>query len=496
MTKRSNVRNSTILHSHLLFGVWSAVALIATSCTVGPDYQPPTEAFPKSWNAAETEAASSPMSRTVAEPASLSRYWSLLGDSTLDLLIDRAVEQNLDVQSAGLRIDQARSARIIAAAGLEPTVDASGGATRSRAPGGRTTNSLRAGFDAAWEIDVFGGTRRSIEAADADIQSAQEDRRDVLVSLTGEIAATYFELRAAQQQLRIARENVRAQQQTLGVTRQKFDAGFVSRLDAVNAEAQVVSTQARIPSLESTVAQNIYALDVLLGYSPGTLMGELRPEGDLAALPPVVPIGLPSDLLRRRPDIRRAEADLRAATARIGVATADLYPRFSLSAALGLQGTDAGSFASIANRFWSVGGAIQWPAYRAGAIRANIEVQESVARQTLVAFQATILGALQETEGALVTFRNEQTRYQTLTDSARLSRDALRLASDLYDAGQTDFLNVLTAQRAVLDAESSLLDSRRELLTTLVGLYKALGGGWDPEEPTRESEHPRQNGRE
>lgn len=448
------------------------------ACTVGPDYDKPDIQMPDGWLG--TRDAVSP-SRLNADQAQLARWWSTLGDATLDSLIDRSLKDNLDLAQAQARIRQARAARTISASAGLPAVDASASATRSRSSGGTTGNLFRAGFDAGWEIDLFGGVRREVEAADAQIQSSLEDERDVRISLLAEVATTYVELRSTQAQLEIARRNLTTQERSLDLTRRRYSAGFIGRLDVVNAESQVASTTSRLPSLESSVRQSIYALSTLLALPPASLVEELSTPAPLAALPAAVPSGLPSELLLRRPDVRRSEADLRAATARIGVATADLYPKFSLSGSIGLQGPQVNDLGSLAQRYWSIGPSVQWPLFRGGAIEANIRQQQAATDAAVASYKATILGALQDVESTMTAFDFEQRRTTSLDQSVRASSDALRLSTSLYEAGRTDFLNVLNAQRSLLDAESSQLDSRRLTLTNLIALYKALGGGWDPD---------------
>jgi len=335
------------------------------------------------------------------------------------------------------------------------------------------------GLDASWELDLFGGVRRNIEASEADIKAAVEDRRDVLVSLAGEVGANYANLRGFQQQIEIARRNLEAQKHTAEITRKRHEAGFVGGLDVANARAQVASTQSQIPVIESSAKAAIYSLSVLLGQQPTVLDRELALDKPIPTTPPEVPIGLPSDLIRRRPDIRRSEAQLHAATARIGVATADLFPRFSLTGSFGLQGKEVSALGSLSNRFWSVGPAASWPIFDAGRIRWNIEVQNALQEQALLTYEQTILTALKDVETALVAYAKEQEHRQYLTEEVKENRKAVDLSMKLYVSGRTDFLNVLTAQRSLYVAEDALVQSTRNLATNLIALYKALGGGWE-----------------
>jgi NodT family efflux transporter outer membrane factor (OMF) lipoprotein len=425
----------------------------------------------------EAAVASTPTSA----PANAARWWEVFGDAALSSLVERATRQNLDLAAAAARLREARATRDAAAAGLSPSVDAGAAATRSRNRTGGTGNLFRAGFDAAWEIDAFGGIRRGVEAADAGTRSTIEDARDVQVTVAGEVATAYCELRGAQRELAIARKNQEAQRETLHVTTQRFDAGYVGGLDVANARANVAGTSSRIPALEATIRGSMYALGVLLGQEPGSLVDELRPEGAVPMPPTTVPVGVPSDLLRRRPDIRRAEEDVHAATARVGVATADLYPKFSLTGSLGVQSGSVEGLGSIANRYWSIGPSVNWPLLDGGRIRANIRVREALADETGVAYRKAVLGALREVEAALVNFQKEQERRLALEESVAANRRAVELANELYVGGKTDFLNVLNAQRSLFEAEDQLVQSATAISTDLIALYKALGGGWEDE---------------
>ncbi len=451
-----------------------------TGCLVGPDYQPPQMQVPGAWSG-PTAAPSTPV-----EVQDLVHWWTAFNDPVLTSLVDRAAASNLDLKLAEARIRQARAARGIAVAGLGPTVNASGDVVRSRSAittGNRTqgtiTNLYQTGLDSTWELDIFGGTRRNIEAADADLQGAVEDRRDVLVTLTAEVALNYIDLRSFQQRIDIARKNLKAQQHTADLTRQRFEAGFVGRLDVANADAQVATTASVIPLLESSARQTIYNLGILLGREPAALLEELTPAAGIPAAPPEVPAGLPADMLRRRPDIRRAEAQIHAATARIGVATADLFPKFALSGAAGFRSNQFHSWVDWVNRFWSIGPSASWQVFASGAIRSNIRLQEAIQEQSLFAYQQTVLTALQDVENALVASAKEADHLKALTEAVAANRQAVQLSTMLYTQGQVDFLNVLNAQRSLFVSEDALVQSTGTVSTNLVALYKALGGGWN-----------------
>jgi NodT family efflux transporter outer membrane factor (OMF) lipoprotein len=299
--------------------------------------------------------------------------------------------------------------------------------------------------------------------------------------LTAEVALNYVQLRGYQQQIVIAQNNLKAQRHTADITRQRFDAGLASGLDVANAAAQVATTEAQIPVLETSARQAIYALTVLLTRPPVDLVAELSETGALPAAPPEVPVGLPSDLLRRRPDIRQAEAQLHAATAQIGVAIADLFPKFSLTGSLTYQNDLLRNLFTDPSRSWSFGPSVTWPIFQGGSIVSNIRLQEALRDQSFITYQKTVLAALQDTENALVAFANEQEHRKSLNDAVESNRKAVDLATQLYTQGQTDFLSVLDAQRSLYASEDALVQSSRNVATSVVALYKALGGGWEVE---------------
>jgi NodT family efflux transporter outer membrane factor (OMF) lipoprotein len=324
------------------------------------------------------------------------------------------------------------------------------------APTGETfLISTRSASTPAWEIDVFGGVRRNIEAADADLAATVEARQNVLVSLSAEVARNYIDLRSFQQRISIARNNLATQTHSARLTRLRFEAGFVSGLDVAIAEAQVATTASTIPLLESASQQSLYNISILLGRDPAALLPELSPPGDIPEQPPAVPLGLPSDLLLRRPDIRQAEAEIHAATARIGVATADLFPRFTISGSAGLVSTHFSSWLTWSNRFWSFGPSASWNLFSSGRTLANIEQQRAVEEQTLIAYQQTVLTALQEVENALIASTKEEEHRVELSRAVTYNLKAVDLATRLYTQGQTDFLNVLDAQRSLLSCRTS-----------------------------------------
>jgi multidrug efflux system outer membrane protein len=494
MLKKAGITGFPAYVIKLLLSFWLAALLLVTGvgCAVGPDYRPPKTAVPENWDGQAVVTAAHP-SKTTANPVTLVEWWNTFNDPTLSSLVEMAIRSNLDLRQAEARIRQARAARGVAGAPLWPEVDASAIYQRSQgsseatgggaiATAGGVRELFQVGLDASWELDIFGGTRRNIEAATADLRAAVEDRRDVLVSLVGEVGNNYFNLRGFQQQIAIAQKNLEAQRKTAQITHKRFEAGFVSRLDVANADAQVATTEAQIPVLESSARAAIYSLGVLLGRQPAALEKDLAKESPIPTTPPEIPVGLPSDLVRRRPDIRRAEAQLHAATARIGVATADLFPKFNLTGSAGISAADITRLGNItSSKFWSFSPSITWPVFAGGRIRANIKVQDALQEQALAAYEKTVLTALKDVETALVAYAKEQEHRKSLAEAVASNRQAVDLAMKLYLVGRTDFLNVLTAQRSLYVTEDALTQSTRSLATNLIALYKALGGGWEKE---------------
>jgi NodT family efflux transporter outer membrane factor (OMF) lipoprotein len=467
--------------------------LCGSGCKVGPDFKEPEREMPAHWLPPTTAPTTQNASVPTSQPADIAEWWSNFQDPQLDSLIARAMAKNLDLQQAESRVRQARAQRGVVAAQFWPHANVnasyqrqgSDGSTSATVAGNqvrasRGSNDLfQSGLDASWELDVFGGVRRSIEAADAQIQFALEDRRDVFVTLTSEVALNYIELRGLQRQIAIAHENIKAQEYSADLTRRRQRGGLVSALDVANADALVASTRSTIPIFEQNVRQTIYNIALLLGQEPATLVSELDPAAAIPMSPAQVPIGLPSELLRRRPDIRRAEANLHSATANVGVATADLFPKFSLTGSINQSGHQFQNIWNWNNSFWSIGPNVSWPIFSAGAIRANIRVQNELQKQAAIQYEQTVLTALRDVESALVAYAQEQQHHEALQEAVAANRRAVSLAQQLYTQGQTDYLNVTTAERSLFGAEDALVQSERTMSTNLVALYKALGGGWE-----------------
>ena len=459
-------------------------SLVLAGCTVGPNFKRPQGSVPSQWTVASTRGTSTKSPET-------DDWWSSFQDPELNSLVERSAKQNLDLQLAIERVQEARAARGLARSGYFPSIYGAASGTRNRqlliAPVGQNSpvvapveyNNFQGGLSASWELDVFGGIRRSVQAATADMTAAEENRRDVLVILLGDVGREYAQLRGFQRRLEIANKNIKTQQDTLDLTSARAKAGLATELDVSRAAAQLESTKAVVPTLLSGIDVSIHRLSVLLGEEPGALRSELEKTSPIPSAGPEVDVGLPSDLLKRRPDIRRSEAQLAAATARIGEAKADLFPRFVLTGTAGRQAAQLHDLTLGAANFYSVGPGISLPLFTGGRIRSNIAVQTSRQREAVIGYQSTVLNALEEVENALVSYSQEQERRDRLNDAVAHSQLAVDLATEQYKAGLVDFLSVLDAQRDVYADEDQLVQSQTSVTTNLVGLYRVLGGGWN-----------------
>jgi NodT family efflux transporter outer membrane factor (OMF) lipoprotein len=458
------------------------LAGLLAGCTVGPDYHPPKTAAPAQWVSPQSGGESN-------GPAAEAAWWKSFHDEELNSLMVRAAQSNLNLRAAVARVREARAAARVVSADLSPTLDAAGSYARERysangfppyPPGTPLdANVYQAGFDAAWELDVFGGKRRAAEAARADVAAAEFGRRNVLITICAEVAQQYVEARAFQRRLAVADANIKAQAEILALTRDRFAKGLTSDLDVQEADALLSATQAQTPVFESGFRGAVYQMGLLLSQPPGTMLGELTNAAPIPAAPPSVPVGLPSDLLQRRPDVAQAERQLAAATARVGAAAADLYPQFSLTGDVGLQSISAGDWFTAGSRFWTAGPTVQWRIFDAGRIRANIRVQNARVDQALAAYEQSMLAAFTDVETALTAYAKEQTRRQSLEHAAQANEKAVALAGDLYRHGLADFLRVLESQRSLYQSQDALIESERAVSSDLIALYKALGGGWE-----------------
>jgi NodT family efflux transporter outer membrane factor (OMF) lipoprotein len=509
-----------------------------SGCAVGPRYRPPTPELPDRWHQAAAEGLA-------AGNASVETWWQVFEDETLSSLIKRAAEGNLDLRMAVLRIREARALRGVAAGELLPSLGGSGSYQRSKSsansamagpaqgpgkgaqfadsvargiagsalgqglssaapnmPG--VTNSIASGliglipgrtglpetdemdlhavgFDASWEIYVFGGIQRAIEAADAYVAATMEDCRSVLISLLAEVATTYIDIRTLQNQIQATRQNIALQQEALSLARSRFDLGLAPELNVHQAEVNLATTQSHLPLLEAGLSIAIYRMGVLVGLDPSALYDQLSVEGPIPQPPLETLVGVPADLLRRRPDIRAAERRLAVEVAKIGVATAELYPRFTLSGTFGFEATNFNHLLDARSISYGFGPAVRWNIFDGLRNLNRIAAQEAVSHQAYVLYERSLLLALQEVESSMVSYQREQARRDALSRAVEAARRSVHLAEELYRDGLTDFQNVLDAERSLVNLENALAESRGQVAVKLVALYKALGGGWSAE---------------
>ena len=457
-----------------------AILSLVACTTVGPDYVTPDTPLPARWGA-------TPAATPSPDTQALAHWWTLLNDPVLTDLVTRAVAGGLDMRAAQARVREARARRAVAGADRFPTLTTSAAASRTRTRVQNvpdvTTNLYSLGFDASWEADVFGGKRRALEAADANLQATEEDLRDVLVTLVAEVALNYTEVRAFQARLAIAQTNLAAQTETYDIVRWRLEAGLTTQLDVDQAKFNLEQTRAQIPTLRTGLEQAKNQLAVLLGKNPGALTELLAKPEPVPLAPLAVAVGVPADVLRRRPDVRRAERQLAAQTAQVGVATAARYPNFSLIGSIGLEALSLSNFFSTATRTTQLVGNGSWTLFDAGRLRENVEVQNALQEQALVRYEASVLGAVSDVENAIVAYAQEQERLQSLQAAAEAAERASVLARQQYTAGLIDFQAVLDSQRALLSLQDQVASSRAETTSDLIRLYKALGGGWTPETP-------------
>ncbi len=507
-----------------LVGIRAApVLLLLTGCTVGPNYEAPSPWNPVSWfRDTPPKQRTAKLSLPVAEPVD-PEWWSVLHDPVLTGLMHRVAASNLDVRTAGIRLAESRAQAGVTRADQYPTVNGNASYTRERlsgqgaisvfssgsspgtqsnglggtnggvpvsaVTGGSSSTSIPAfdlfqtGFDASWELDLWGRVRREVESADAAVDASVEAQRQTLLTSLAELARDYVQLRGYQETERITRGNLLSAEQSANLTSERARGGLATDLDVANARAQAESTAAGLPQLEQQEQQVINAISLLLAEPPGALAAELQPVKPIPPVPPRVPIGIPSELVHRRPDIRQAEAELHEAVANIGVAQADFYPKITLSGSFALQATQLKNLFTWDARTYSLGPSLTVPIFEGGRLRRTLELRQQQQQEAMLSYQKTVLQAFHDVDNALIAYRAEQLRRDRLAAQVGQSRRALALATDRFKQGVSDFLEVLTAQRTVLSAEQQLADSTTTVSTNLVALYKALGGGWETQVP-------------
>jgi NodT family efflux transporter outer membrane factor (OMF) lipoprotein len=458
-------------------------------CTVGPDFHRPDASLPHRWTSSAPKPASTPASQVVAgslDPP----WWNVFHDAELSSLVARVAASNLDVKIAAARLMQARAERRMTGADAEPSLDGSASYQRARSSqnglldisglNGKANYSVwQPGLDASWELDLWGRVRREIESADASVEASADLRRDVLLSALAETASDYMQLRGVQAQQVIVGQNLDIARHSLQLTRIRFADGVATQLEVAEASAQVGTIEAQLPLLENQRVRLVNALSYLLGEPPRTLENELQIAAPIPPVPPRVPLGLPSELAERRPDIREAEAQLHAATADIGVAVADFYPRITLSANLSLQAMHFGDLDEWSSRMFGAGPALSVPIFEGGRLKGQLALRKAQQQEAMIQFQRTVLKAWHEVDDAMNDYDTRQLRRDKLAETAGQERIALENAQRQYVAGATDFLNVLTVQKDLLATQQALVASSTDVSVSLVSLFKALGGGWE-----------------
>jgi NodT family efflux transporter outer membrane factor (OMF) lipoprotein len=452
------------------------------ACSVGPDFLKPQPQLPESW-------VITPGSETSAGGAVDSLWWQQLGDDQLTSLVARAAKSNLDVRTASSRLDQSRVLRQVTGSQQYPGVSTGSSYQRDRSSqnglldpsnlNGKSPYEVwTATLDASWEIDLWGRVRRNVEAADADIQLTSAQRDGVLLSIAAETATDYIRLRGVQARLAVARQNLEIARQSANLTQIRFDNGVTTNLDTSNSAAQVSTIEATLPVLQAQQDSLVNALSYLLAEPPRALSAELHEVKPIPHPAPDVPLGLPSELAQRRPDIQQSEAALHRATAEIGVAQADFYPRVSLGASMGYQALTGSDLGAWNSRQWSYGPSLYLPIFQGGRLTGTLELRKRQQQEAALNYQRVVLGAWHEIDNAMTDYAGEKQHHAALQQAVQHNSDALATARDRYNQGATDFINVLAVQRALLATQSELVDSATEAAIDRVRLYRALGGGW------------------
>jgi multidrug efflux system outer membrane protein len=479
-----------------------SLALAAAGCTlagcvVGPNFVRPKPNVPAHWSATARANAKEGLDRVSSGPASSAAWWSRFDDPTLTALVEQSASQNLNVQEAVLRIEEAQAQTAVVAGGLWPSLSGNASWSRQRIstntpngaifglhfPGLPPTvtdpfNQYQLGLGASWTLDLFGTERRALEVANAQMQAAVQGEHAALLTMVSDVAATYINLRGAQARRAILERSLSTQRDLLRLTRDRRNAGLTSDLDVQNAKAEVGTTQAQLPLADREITVDINQLSELMAKPPEALRAELAQARPVPPVPPLVPIGLPSALARRRPDIRQAEANLHAATAEIGIAVSDYFPQVTLTAAGGYQAEGLSQLIAAASRFATLGPAIELPIFEGGRIRATVRLRRLQAKEAAVIYAQTVLTALNQVEDALAAYGADQARRASLATAVSASRNARMLARQRYQSGVASFIDVLDAERTEEQNELALADATTAVSSDLVQLYRALGGGW------------------
>ncbi len=452
-------------------------AVLLGGCMTGPDYERPELEMPDAWHQAVQKELD-------ADSPNLKTWWTVFGDETLNKLITKASTNNLSLKTAAARIEQASALRGVSASRYWPEIVAKGSASEVKVSPLQSEiedEFYHAGLSMAWELDLWGRVRRSVESAEASVQASVEDYRDILVILYADIAKNYINVRTLQTRINFAENNLKAQKETLVLTQNRFDSGLVPALDVSQAQLNHSRTESAIPPLRILLIEAINRLSVLTGDMPYALLQELSTSQPIPASPKVqISAGLPADLLRQRPDIRRAERELASQNARIGAAKADLYPTLTLPGTLALQSVGGDDFFSSDNVVYSFGPQLRWNIFSGKRIQSQVNAEEAATKAALYAYKQTVLLALEEVEDSMAAYAHEQDRVLMLESAAASAKKSVELVTELYKSGLTDFQNVLNMEQALLVQQDALASSRGLISLDLVKIYKSLGGGWSP----------------
>jgi NodT family efflux transporter outer membrane factor (OMF) lipoprotein len=453
---------------------------LMAGCMVGPRYEEPQIPFAPEFAESEEESGAE---------IDLRSWWTQFEDPILNQMIEEAIEKNYDLRISAEKIEEVRAKYNLASANLWPEIDLNGSITRNKITqnicgGGALVcppvqNLFQIGFDASWELDFFGRLRSLKEAAYDELQASQENMRDVYVTLLAELTRSYADYRSFQKKISLTQRQIQVEKDLLYLSDVRFQAGLKSEIEPLQTKALLDSLEATLPPLEAAKNQSLYAMAVLVGRQPEDIPESWRGEGDIPEAEGKIPVGLPSDLLRRRPDIRQAERLLAAATAQVGATIALLFPSFSLTGSFGYESNQAGTFLfPQKSKVWSVGPSVFWPVIDFGRIRAQIDFTKAVQRETLLNYEKIVLDALQEVEDALVAYFQEEKRREYLKMQVEDLGKSFALTADLYQAGLVSFTNFLDAEQQVLFAEQTWLSSEQTLSQNLMAVYKSLGGDW------------------
>lgn len=471
---------------HWLLPTLGGVVLLAGCSSlpsVGPDYEAPEPEMPDAWNQAVQDEFET------GEP-DLQKWWTIFNDPTLNSLIERASTNNLDLKTAAARIEQAAALRGVSASQWWPEISAGGSASAIRTteantfPAGSDRNGelYDANLAMAWELDLWGRVRRSVESAEASLQAQMENYRDILVVLYSDISLSYINVRTLQERIYFAENNLKAQGETLELTQNRFDSGLVPALDVSQSQLNLSRTKSGIPPLRQDLVEAINRLSVLLGAMPYALLQELETVQPIPSVDRELTVGVPAELLRQRPDIRRAERELAAQHAKIGAAKAELYPTLTLPGTLGVEATGGDLFTG-ANNYYSFGPQLKWSLFNGRRIRSQVDAEEAATKAALHTYEQTLLLALEEVEDSMSAYANEKDRIESLEVAAESAEKSVALVTELYTSGLTDFQNVLTTEQALLEQQDALALSKGLISANLVAIYRSLGGGWTlPEE--------------